>query len=297
MATFTTYKAIGQREDLIDVITNISPVDTWFTSNTGSTKARGVYHEWQTDALAAAASNAAVEGADGSDGTITPTVRAGNYCQNIRKVFKISDDMEAVDKAGRDSEVSYQTTKFLKELARDIEYAFIVNGSASVGTTADARYMAGLVGLLTSNVNTGTGTAAGTSNMTETRLTDSLQTLWAAGGYPSNLLLSAAQKLRVDALTTNTRQIDADEKALVAAVDIYKSSFGPIKVRLHQIVNTSASSYGFMLGDMDLWKKAWLRPVKREELARTGSARKFMIEASVTLEARNEKGSLLMKNF
>jgi len=42
---------------------------------------------------------------------------------------------------------------------------------------------------------------------------------------------------------------------------------------------------------MGLWVKAWLRPVVREELARTGASRKYMIEAELTLEGRQEKGS------
>ncbi len=65
MATYQTYTAIGQREDLSDVIYNISPTDTPFMSSIGKTKATAILHEWQTDSLAAASlSNAAVEGAD-----------------------------------------------------------------------------------------------------------------------------------------------------------------------------------------------------------------------------------------
>jgi hypothetical protein len=74
MATFQTYQSIGNREDLTDVIYNISPTDTPFMSSVGKTKATAVYHEWQTDALAAAvANNAAVEGADATSLTVTPT--------------------------------------------------------------------------------------------------------------------------------------------------------------------------------------------------------------------------------
>jgi hypothetical protein len=43
------------REDLADVIYNISPVETPFISNAGKGTATQTNHEWQTDALEAAA--------------------------------------------------------------------------------------------------------------------------------------------------------------------------------------------------------------------------------------------------
>ena len=58
--TFLAFQAIGNREDLIDIITILSPMDTWFTSNTGSTRAISTYHEWQTDVLDTPAANAQV---------------------------------------------------------------------------------------------------------------------------------------------------------------------------------------------------------------------------------------------
>jgi len=72
---FQTYQAIGNREDLTDIIENISPVETYVTSNTKTVTASATYHEWQTDALAAAAENAAIEGADATATSATPTTR------------------------------------------------------------------------------------------------------------------------------------------------------------------------------------------------------------------------------
>ena len=104
MATYQTYTAIGQREDLSDVIYNISPTDTPMMSSIGKTKATAVYHEWQTDSLSAAQLNVAVEGATASDATMSPTTRVGNRCQISQKTIKISNTLQAVDKAGRKSE-------------------------------------------------------------------------------------------------------------------------------------------------------------------------------------------------
>lgn len=106
--TFTTYEGIGQREDLTDIIYNISPVETPFTTMAARTKAKARYHEWQTDSLVAAAANQQIEGDDLAATTAVVTTRLGNYTQILAKAIQVSDTMEAVDKAGRDSEVAYQ---------------------------------------------------------------------------------------------------------------------------------------------------------------------------------------------
>ena len=74
MAAYDRYTAIGAREDLTDVIYDISPTDTPIMSSIGKTKATSVYHEWQTDSLAAATTaNALVEGASATEATMGTT--------------------------------------------------------------------------------------------------------------------------------------------------------------------------------------------------------------------------------
>ena len=82
--TFQTYSSKGIREDLSDLIADISPTTTPFQSNIGTREAENTYFEWQTDALATASSTPVVEGNDvGEAGytAVTATVRLGNYCQ------------------------------------------------------------------------------------------------------------------------------------------------------------------------------------------------------------------------
>ena len=108
--TFQAHSAIGQREDLTDVIYSISPTETPFMSSIGKTKATAVFHEWQTDSLAAATTNnAAVEGDDATAATLSATVRLGNYCQIVQKTVQVSGTLEAVNKAGRKSEKGLPT--------------------------------------------------------------------------------------------------------------------------------------------------------------------------------------------
>lgn len=285
---FQTYQAVGNREDLIDVITNISPMETWFTSNSGTTKATAVKHEWQTDALAAAAANAVIEGDDLTASAITPTTRVQNSCQILRKSFIVTDTQEAVAKAGRASEIDYQTMKVTKELAKDIEYALVINASEVTGASGTARQLKGVIGWIATN----TGSASATTvDITEAAFNANLALIWASGGKPMNALVGAYIKQKMDAFTTNTRQVMADDQKLVSAVNVYQSSFGVVALRLHHQINTTAPGTIVILGDMELWKKAYLRPVVRQEIPRSGAARKFMIEAELTLESRQEKGS------
>ncbi len=74
--TFDTYDSIGEREDLSDVIYNISPTDTPFLSSAAKTQATAVLHEWQTDSLAAAVTNnAVIEGDEATADAVTATTR------------------------------------------------------------------------------------------------------------------------------------------------------------------------------------------------------------------------------
>ena len=109
MAAYDRYTAIGAREDLTDVIYDISPTETPIMSTIGKTKATSVTHEWQTDSLAAATTaNALVEGASASEATITPTTRLANLTQIVGKTVMVSGTLLASDLAGRKSEMAYQ---------------------------------------------------------------------------------------------------------------------------------------------------------------------------------------------
>lgn len=290
--TLQTYQAIGNREDLIDLIVNISPSKTPVLSMTESAKASGVLHEWQTDALAAPTANAQIEGDDATGAALTPTVRANNYCQILRKIYIVSETQEAVAKAGRGSEEGYQAQKAMKELANDIEYAFIINTAAASGASGTARQLKGINGWVATSQSTATGNRA----LSTTILDALLQLVWAQGGDPDVILCGGAQKIAIAGFTANTRDISAEKKEVVNAVDIYQSSFGTLRVVLSHVMNTGLANQLFAL-DMSYWRKAWLRPITKTPLAKTGDSTKNMIVAEVTLESGNEKASGVVKNL
>ena len=132
--TFLTYSAKGIREDLSNVITNIAPEETPYSSNIGRENVSNSLYEWQTDTLASAAANAQLEGDDvASFDSVTATVRMQNYAQISRKTIILSATEEVVNKAGRRSELAYQIAKRGAELKRDQEYVMLNGGVAVAG--------------------------------------------------------------------------------------------------------------------------------------------------------------------
>lgn len=254
-------------------------------SRFSKTKADARYHEWQTDSLATAADNAIVEGADTDAPALTATTRTGNYTQISEKVWRVTDTMEAVKKAGRASEFSYQMAKKMKELARDMEYV-LVNGTGNSGASGTARRLKGVLSWIGTNVSTGTGASA--EPLTETMYNDNLQLIFAQGGTPDVTYANGWQKRKISAFTTpSSRQINVEDKKLIATVDVYESDFGLMKIILDRympidkIVNLQE----------DTWRVAMLRPVKYKELPDLGGGPKGKVDAEYTLEALNEAAS------
>jgi hypothetical protein len=282
---FLTYDAVGNREDLSDVITNISPEETPMFSTFGKTKAKGTYHEWLTDSLADATDNAFIEGGDYTFVKVAPRARTGNYTQIFVTPVEVSDTQRSVDSAGIEDEFAYQMAKKLKEHARDIEKA-LVTGTGNAGASGTARRLKGVLSWITTNVETGTGTGA--EALTETMFNNALQTIWNSGGRPDTAWVNGFQKRQISRLTASTtKTLDAEDKKLVAAVDVYESDFGVIKVKLDRFMDADKVA----ITQTDLWKVAVLRPTKKVDVAKVGSATRAVIETELTLEARNQAGS------
>ena len=305
MATYQTYTAIGQREDLSDVIYNISPTDTPFMSSIGKTKATAILHEWQTDSLAAASlSNAAVEGATASDATMSPTTRVGNRTQIFQKTIKISGTLEAVDKAGRKSEKAYNLAKASAEIKRDIELTLLSNQVASNGNSSTARTLGGLQAWLATNGDFGSGGSAGASGTTartngtnRTFTEDILKTVhrevYESGGAAKVLMVSPAHKQTVSAFAGIAAQRymapSNEPTTIIGAADVYLGDYGTLAVTPNRFLNsTNSGNETAFLVDPDMAAVAYLRPFQTNELAKTGDSEMTQLLAELTLEVKNE---------
>lgn len=250
-----------------------------------------------------------VEGDDTSFGAVSPTKRIGNYVQISRKSFIVSDVQEAVDKAGRDSEIAYQKVKHGKELKRDMEVALLHNTTYAAGDGATvASQTRGVEGWCETNCSVGatTGVApdpdtntapvAGTARaFTEELLTTMQQSAWEQGGKPSMLLVSPDHMTDAMAFTGNgTRYHKAESRELSAAYEVYRGPFGVVKLVPSHLMSGKTTAF---LIDPKYWALRTLEPMYTEELARTGLGRKFQVVTSYALESSNEAASAQIRDL
>jgi hypothetical protein len=300
--TYSTYDAKGEREDLADIIYSISPTDTPFMSGIGKSKATAVFHEWQTDALAAAASdNYQIEGDEISFSAPSATTRIGNRTQISRKSVIVSGTLDSVSKAGRNNELAYQISKASKELKRDMETSLTANQAPVTGDDSTARRLAGIESWIKTNSDKGGGSGAdpGTSGtnartdgnqraFTESQLKSVIKKCWDEGGDPSMIMLGSFNKQVLSGFTGGSTRFDpAENKRLVAAVDVYESDFGAMTV----VPNRFSRSRSAYVIQPDMWGVAFLRDFQLMDLAKTGDATKQALLAEYTLVSKNEKAS------
>jgi hypothetical protein len=302
MAIYNAHTAIGQREDLTDVIYDISPTETPFMSSIGKTKATAVYHEWQTDTLAAATTNnAAVEGADASDATLSPTTRLGNYTQILQKTIKVSGTLDTVNKAGRKSEKAYQLAKASQEIKRDLETILLSNQGRDAGSSnSSARKMGSLLSWIKTNssaqtnggdpttIGVSTRTDGNTRTFTEALLKEVVSEVFVSGGSPKVLMVGATGKQKVSSFTgiaeTRFNVTGAAPSTIIGAADIYVSDFGNMSVVPNRFMRTRDA----LILDPEYAAIAYLRPFQTNELAKAGDADKTQILVECTLEVKNE---------
>ena len=318
--TRTTYGAIGVREDLSNIIYNISPMDTPFISNAGKGSADNTLFEWQTDELAAAAANQQLEGDDSMNAlAVAEPVRLTNYCQISYKAVQTSGTAEAVDFAGRKSSQAYQLAKRAKEIKRDMEKMLLSNDVKVAGAAGTARKTAGVMSWLgttsagTSNiilgsaspvvgvVNNGSSSPAvgpdgttvasfGTSAvLTMAMINLAMERCFTLGGEPSTILAPADLKQKISALGGSviadlvTNHDKATQGTAVNAVDVLVTDFGTLKIVPSRLM--LADMLFFV--DYDFWSVDYLRPFQTETLAKTGDSIKQLMIAEYGLRAKN----------
>ncbi len=300
--TYTRYSSIGIREELANVIKNISPEDTPFQSNIRSESVSNTYFEFQTDQLSAAAANAQLDGDDISTfSAVTPSVRLGNYTQIMRKDFVLADNLEVINSSGRKSEIAYQLAKVGSELKRDVEFNLLSNQGQVAGSTTAARKTRGLPSWLATNVSKGTSganaasaTAARTDGtqraMTEAMLKTVVQSMWNEGGKPKMVMVGPHVKTVISGFAGIAEQrfnIDSVKPGvIIGAADIYLSDFGSLTI----VPNRFQRARDAFVLDPDLCAVATLRPMKQVKLAKTGDAEKRMVLCEVGLKIDQEKG-------
>jgi hypothetical protein len=312
--TYRTYDVVGNREDLSNRIFDASPTDTPFVSSIRKAKAKNTLHEWQRDKLRAPqVGNAAVEGADATYDAQTPTDRLNNVTQIVRDTLSISDTQEAVTHAGG-KELSRLKAKKMIELKKDVEAAAIANKTAVLGSGVLGRQMRGLAGWIQANNSLGVGGAAPNSStntaptagtaraFAETDFKTAIRLAYENGGNVTMALMRPTVKQLASAFTGNvqrTNEVTKNPKTttLNTAFTFYGSDFGTIRMVPNRVMTAAGVDNNVYGIDTEYWALATLRSWKATELAKTGSARNFMIEWEGTLESREERASFAVRDL
>lgn len=304
--TNLTFDTIGIREDLSDIIYNISPEETPFTSNIGRTGAKQTFHEWQTHALAAAVdTNAQIEGDETAFAAASRTVRVGNRTQISDKDAIVSGTNDAVVQAGRSDEMAFQLVTRGTELKRDIEKQMLSNKASVAGDATTARQSGGMLAWLETNTERGVGGSDGgfssgvvdaatngtLRTFTETLLKAAQSSAFTAGGKPTMLFMDGPLKQTfsgfagISATRVNTTTDATAQTTIVGAADVYVGDFGTLTAVPHPYGMTARDVIGV---DPNMVAKSVLRPMASMELAKTGDAEKRLINEEYTLEVKNE---------
>jgi len=321
------YGAIGIREDLSNIIYNISPSETPFMSGAGRGSCDNTNFEWQTDELKATAVNRQVEGWDYASTAATEPRRLSNYTQISATQVQSSGTAESVDFAGRKSTQAYQLAKRAKEMKRDMETMLLDATVKAVGGAAAARATASFSTWIGTNVigttpilnmttaaglvNNGaagypdgtTSSAAGgaVTAVTLAAINDLVARIWTQGGTPDTIMCPSTVKQTISSsgvggavVATPYKDAGSKDKAVTAvnAVDVLVTDFGTFKV----IPNRFMPSAHMDIIDFDMWSIDYLRPFSTESLAKTGDSMKQLLIAEYGLRAKNGLASGQIKS-
>ena len=276
-------------------------------SSIGKSKATSVFHEWQTDSLAAATTaNFLVEGADATDASVSPSTRIGNYTQIVGKTIRVSGTLEAVDKAGRKSEKAYQMAKAAAEMKRDIETIITANQGQTAGSSTAARKMGSLLSYIKTNSSVNGTTVTGvdpttigvstrvdgtTRTFTEALLKAVIQEVFVSGGTPTLAVMRPALKQKVSGFQGNSAyRVNTDNSVgnvtVVAGADLYQSDFGILQLVPNRFMREANREV--LILDPEYAALAYLRPFQTKDLAVSGDSERSQLIAELTLEVRNE---------
>lgn len=283
MPSTFTYEDNARREDLLDIITNIDPVNTQLMTGLGQSTAKDIYHQYLIDTLKTVGTNAYVESSDACYADRTDPTRLSNVCQIVKVGYDVSDTERSINAAGFNDRYAYEGEKALKEWKNDAEFA-LIRGSIACGNSSTARRMRGLrhsLSLVTSQ--------SGVS-LSETILNTYFQNVWDAGSEVNALYMGMYHKRKISGFTAgSTKQTMNEDRRLVNAVDVYEADAAKlVKLFAHRYVTISGDTNYDLLGiDEDKVKVAYLRKPITRELAKTGDATKGEVVGELTLEVRH----------
>lgn len=294
-----TYQDTVRREDLIDIITDVSPDDNPLSTMLGTTTASQTLHEWPEDYLARPTTNStAIEGAAATYSDLTQPARRNNITQIIATTYRVSGTERSVSVAGMGDPMDYQAAKALRDWKNKLEFALIRSTAAS-GSSGVARSMTGILAAVTTHY---TARLSGTS-LSETEFNAMVAEVWADVGTNDvfdMVLVPFGLRQKISTFTAgSTRYVDATDKRLTRPVMVYESDGGVHRIFAHKDMPNSTTTPGptFLGIKEDKYKIAYLRKPAKQVLAKDGDRDNAQIVGEATLEYRAERTSVRRSGY
>lgn len=319
--TYLGSAAVGNREELSDMVNRITPEDTPIYSMIRKENASNTYCEWEVDELAAPAANAQIEGDQYSYSAVSAPARMGNHTQIFRKTFIISNTQQAIRNAGNIEKLKYQSLKKGIEIRKDVEFALVTNTASVKAASGTAPKFGSLASWIKTNVNghaqlkvggfsaTTSLTVAQTAKQgqtvaqrafTQAMMDDVMQRVYVEGGNCKDLVFSPYLKSvfigfmdndHVAAFRYNTT--NGKGNRIIATADIYEGPYGMVRVVPNRVmkgtgVHGQASNAWFLDRKRIAFK--WLRRIRRDrDITANADAKPYVIIGEGTLKITNEK--------
>jgi len=300
--------AVGNREQLSDIVSRITPEDTPIYTMAGKEKTKGTHPEWEIDTLRAPQANAQTEGDDYVFDALTQPSRVGNYTQIYSQGWVFSGTQQAVENAGNVVKVAEKKIKAAIEVRKDVELSIVTNTASVAGAT---RFSGGLPSWLTSNVSRNSGSNGGFSSgtgltvaetpgtlrtFTKALLDTVMQSCYSSGANVDTLVVSPYVKsvfvtFMSDSNVASFRYAaDGGKNTIIGTADVYEGPFGKVMVKPNRVMAASANvARRAYLLDSDYVAMASLRPIQEDpDLAKTGDNKKGVIIGEQTLKIKNE---------
>jgi len=301
MPILQTYATKGKKLSFANWISNLSPTETPFFSLLKKESTDQTKFSWQVDSIAkpvASSADVVKEGSAGSTaGTLPPTTEEHNHTQIFRTGVHITDTANKIGLYGRTSERSYQLEKASKELKRDIEATLLSNQAKKGGGKLVARETAGFAGMVSGAACLETGAkvsleSAEATGIKEADVFNLTYNMYLAGAdvthlmfHPSHMaIFSAMPFLGAGAASKRIHMFDG----LSEEYNMYiKEVVDPLGQTLTLVPNRYMpvdTIYAFNPSDFSVVS---FQEPETVQLAKTGSAEKWMIQTQLGLRLKN----------
>lgn len=299
MAQSLSYNNPSLRESLLDFITNLSPTENQLFSGLAKSKATNVTHSWLVDSYDGVTNTSTdkkvVEGADFGAGDVVNPTRKSNYTQIIREDFKVSGTEQATLHAGMPNPKAYHAAKAMVNWKNKAEWS-LLHGVAAAGNATTAREMGGIFDQVTTNKVANAAVA-----FTEDLLNTYLGNVWEKGGNADAVYVGRKLKTVISGFTAGSvKNVEAKDKRLVSAIDVYESDFGIVKIFKHRYVDSvlaAVNTSNIAVLTESTWAIASLREPTSVDAPKGGDYEKGAIIGEFTLEGRYEQANMVGKGY